>query len=301
MKIGYPCLNLTLTCKSSRTFRLKNYSEKRLIETVETNLKCLQKILEYNKNNKIFFFRITSDLIPFASHSIMNFEWQDYFKEKFNEIGKFVIKHNMRISMHPGQYTVLNSKNNKVVNTSIKELGYHVNVLDLMNLNSTAKIMTHIGGAYGDKNGSKKRFIERYNKLSDTIKKRYVIENDDKIFNLADCMEVYKQISIPIVFDVYHHECLNSGETLEEAFNKFTKTWNEGDGLPIVHFSSQHPIKGQPSHAESMQLSHFKTFINKTKNYDFDVMLEIKDKEQSALKVIKLLENDPRFLYNLKI
>ncbi|MFX0025002.1 MAG: UV DNA damage repair endonuclease UvsE [Candidatus Hermodarchaeota archaeon] len=296
MKIGYPCINLTLNCKSSRTFRLKNYSEEKLIETIDGNLKCLQEILEYNKNNKIFFFRITSDLIPFASHPVMKFEWQDYFKEKFNEIGKFITKHNMRISMHPGQYTVLNSKNDKVVNTSIKELQYHADVLGLMNLSCKAKIITHIGGVYGDKNASKKRFIERYNNLADNIKKRYVIENDDKSFNLADCLEVYKENSIPIVFDIYHHECLNSGETIKEAFNKFTKTWNKKDGLPIVHYSSQHPIKGQPSHADSLLLNNFVNFIEESVNYDFDLMLEIKDKEQSALKAINLLQYDPRFL-----
>ncbi len=298
MKIGYPCINLALTCKSSRTFRLKNYSEERLIESIDGNLDCLQEILEYNKNNKIFFFRITSDLIPFGSHPIMKFEWQDYFKEKFNEIGNFIKKQNMRISMHPGQYTVLNSKNDKVVNTSIKELEYHADVLDLMNLDCTAKIMTHIGGVYGDKKGSKKRFSKRYNKLSAKIKKRYVIENDDKSFNLADCLEIYEEIFIPIVFDVYHHECLNTGEIFEEVFSKFTQTWNKRDGLPIVHYSSQHQIKRQPSHADNIQLEHFKTFINKTKNYNFDLMLEIKDKERSALKAIKLLEYDPRFLSN---
>ncbi|MFW9947863.1 MAG: UV DNA damage repair endonuclease UvsE [Candidatus Odinarchaeota archaeon] len=298
MKIGYPCINLALVCRSSRTFRLKNYSEERLIETIDKNLDCLQEILEYNVNNKILFFRITSDLIPFASHPIMKFEWQDYFKNKFNKIGKFIIRYNIRISMHPGQYTVLNSKNDKVVNTSIRELEYHTNVLDLMNLDRTAKIVTHIGGVYGDKNASKKRFIEKYNRLSDKIKKRYVIENDDKSFNLADCLEVYKEISIPIVFDAYHHECLNSSETITEVFNKFIKTWNEGDGLPIVHYSSQHLIKGKPSHTDHLQLDNFKNFINKTKTYNFDLMLEIKDKEQSALKAITVLQYDPRFISN---
>ncbi len=75
MKIGYPCINLTLNCRSSRTFRLENYSEERLIETIENNLNCLAKILEFNYNNNILFFRITSDLIPFASHPIMKFGW----------------------------------------------------------------------------------------------------------------------------------------------------------------------------------------------------------------------------------
>lgn len=301
MKIGYPCINLSVDCRSSRTFRLKNYSEERLIEIITQNLDCLLKVLIFNVQNKIFFFRITSDLIPFASHPIMKFNWQDYFKVKFNEIGKFVIKNNMRISMHPGQYTVLNSKNNKVVKTSIRELEYHTDVLDLMNLDCTAKVMTHVGGVYGDKNGSKKRFFERYNKLSNNIKKRYVIENDDKSFDLADCLEIYEKISIPIVFDVYHHECLNSGEKLEVAFEKFMKTWSKEDGLPIVHYSSVHPTKGKPSHVETININHFKDFLKKIKDYDFDLMLEIKDKEQSTLKAITILEKNSKFFHQLKI
>ena len=90
MKIGYPCINLSLDCRSSSTFRIKNYSESRLIETIKNNLNCLTKILEYNYHNKILFFRITSDLIPFASHPIMSFKWQDYFKSEFKEIGSYI-------------------------------------------------------------------------------------------------------------------------------------------------------------------------------------------------------------------
>ena len=86
MKIGYPCINLSLDCKSSSTFRLKNYTESRLKDTISNNLNCLHSILEFNVNHNIFFFRITSDLIPFGSHPIMNFNWQKQFLPKLNEI-----------------------------------------------------------------------------------------------------------------------------------------------------------------------------------------------------------------------
>ena len=289
MKIGYPCINLSLPCRSSKTFRLKNYSEEKLIETVESNLKCLKEILEYNKQNKIYFFRITSDLIPFASHPIMEFDWQGYFKEKLSEIGKFIKENKMRITMHPGQYTVLNSLSDKVFENSIEDLEYHVDVLDLMTLNRTAKVQVHVGGVYGDKIRSRKRFIERYHSLSDRIKDRLIIENDEKSYNLKDCLYIHEKIGIPIVFDTYHHECLNSGESLEEAFNLFMKTWATDDGPPIIHYSSEHPVKGKPRHTDSINISHFMDFLKKAKNFDFDIMLEIKDKEKSALKAIRLI------------
>lgn len=295
MKIGYPCINLSLPCRSNRTFRLKNYSENKLIETIAGNLDCLLNILLFNIQNEIFFFRITSDLIPFASHPIMKFNWQDHFNKKFAEIGQFIKSSQMRISMHPGQYTVLNSPRKEVYENSLKDLDYHVDVLDLMILDKTAKVQVHVGGVYGDKKKSKQRFIERYINLSDKIKNRLIIENDDKSYSVKDCLEIHQNSGIPVVFDAYHHECLNSGEPLDDVFKKVSRTWSKEDGLPIVHYSSEHPTKGKPSHAESININHFKVFLNKTRDFDFDLMLEIKDKEKSLLTVKDLILKDLRY------
>jgi UV DNA damage endonuclease len=299
MKIGYPCINLSLKCRSSKTFRLKNYSEERLINTVNSNLKCLLEILQYNKSHSLLFFRITSDLIPFASHPVMNFNWQDYFKDNFSTLGKYIKTNNMRISMHPGQYTVLNSKNPKVFKNSIKDLEYHVDVLDLLELDRTAKVQIHVGGIYNDKKASRERFKKRYLNLEQRIKNRLIIENDDKSYNLDDCLNISKSTEIPIVFDNYHHECNPNGKNLIEAFNLFTKTWKREDGYPMVHYSSEHPIKGKSKHADTIDLNHFKKFLRKTKDFDFDIMLEIKDKEDSALKALEILNKDPRLNKNL--
>ncbi|MFX1379600.1 MAG: UV DNA damage repair endonuclease UvsE [Promethearchaeota archaeon] len=295
MKIGYPCINLTLNCRSSRTFRLRNYSEGRLIETIGNNLDCLAEILKFNYKNKIFFFRVTSDLIPFASHPIMKFDWQEYFKSKFEEIGTYIKKNSIRITMHPGQYTVLNSNSDKVVQNSIKELIYHIEVLKLLGLDSEAKIITHIGGVYGDKKNSIKRFIKRHKELDQNIKKHYVIENDDKYYNLRDCLLINESTEIPIVLDSYHHYCHNQGESLEEAIGLINETWKKNDGIPILHYSSEHPFKGKYRHADEIEISHFIEFIEITKKYDFDLMLEIKNKEKSAILAVNALINDKRF------
>jgi len=298
MKIGYPCINLSLNCRSSRTFRLKNYSEKKLKETIKNNLNCLKRILEFNYQNKLLFFRITSDLIPFASHPIMTFNWQDYFKSEFKEIGLYIRDKNMRITMHPGQYTVLNSKNGKIVENSIKELKYHTEILELLKLDSTTKIITHVGGVYGDKKNSIKRFIERYKELDENIKKHYVIENDEKSYNLNDTLLINRLTEIPIILDSYHHYCNNLGESIEEATKKIFQVWKEKDGLPIIHYSSEHPIKGKCKHAEEIDINHFRSFIKKTNKYNFDIMLEIKNKEKSALLAIKCIMKDIRFNKN---
>jgi len=295
MKVGYPCINLSLECRSSRTFRLKNYSIERLSQTIDSNLDCLKSILDFNLAKNILFFRITSDLIPFASHPIMDFNWQEAFKSRFLEIGNIIKKYDMRISMHPGQYTVLNSINNEVFERSLAELKYHIDVLDLMELNSDAKVMTHIGGAYNDKQKSIARFIKRYNMLEDNIKNRYVIENDDKIYTIDDCIKINQETGIPVIFDAYHHECNNPGYGVEKALKKVINTWNEKDGLPILHYSSEHPIKGKYRHADSIDLNHFKQFLEKTQEYDFDLMIEIKDKEKSLIAAKHIIYNDIRY------
>src|SRR4030042_294856 len=125
MKIGYPCLNLTIGCKGARTFRLKSYSEERLVATVENNLNCLLEMLKFNVRHDILFFRITSDLVPFASHPICKFDWQVDFRGQFYEIGNFIKASDIRISMHPDQFTLINSVDEGVFERSVKELLYH--------------------------------------------------------------------------------------------------------------------------------------------------------------------------------
>jgi len=296
MKIGYPCINRTINCKGNRTFRLKSYSEERLIEIVKNNLNCLINILKFNIDNNLLFFRITSDLVPFASHPICKFNWQKYFKNKFQEIGKIIKENNVRISMHPDQFIVLNSKNPNVVKRSIEELFYHAEILDLMKLDGTAKIQLHIGGAYGDKEKSLDRFTDNYTRLNNKIKKRLVIENDDKIYSFKNCLFVYNKIKVPLLFDVFHHSVLNNRESVKNILDKQKNTWSKYDGLPMIDYSSQKIGFRPGSHAESINLKDFKKFLKQSEPYDFDIMLEIKDKETSALKAVELLKKDERFM-----
>jgi len=291
MKIGYPCINYSIGKKTIATFRLSSYSEERLIQCINYNLATLMEILRFNIDNNFMFFRISSDIIPFASHPICKFDWQDYFKYDFTKIGQLIKKHNMRISMHPDQFVLINAKSQHIVDNSIKELEYHNDLLDLMGLDYSAKVQIHIGGIYRDKESSKKRFITNYtNLLSDKIKKRLVIENDDHLYNLKDCIQLHEYIDTPILFDLFHHICFDSNLSINEAIQKASSTWNRHkDGLMMIDYSSQEPNQRKGKHSETLDTKQFEQFILSVSDYDFDVILELKDKEKSAAKALKVL------------
>lgn len=300
MRIGYPCINLTIRNQYPSTFRLKSYSEKRFTETVKNNLNHLLSILNFNKRNNIHFFRISSDIIPFASHPICDIDWSETFRVELKKIGDFISKNNIRVSMHPDQFVILNSKSEDIIQNSIRELQYHCKLLNSMRLPNSVKIQIHVGGVYGDKNKAKRDFSNNFNKLLEkNLQRRLVIENDDRSYSLQDCLDINSETGVPIVFDTFHHECLNNGETFQQALSSFAKSWNySSDGYPIIDYSSQSMGERKGKHAKTLDKSHFVGIYNEFKNaiikdqtdLDLDIMLEIKDKEKSALLALKMIK-----------
>ena len=220
--------------------------------------------------------------------------------------------------MHPDQFVVLNSPNEKIVQNSINELTYYCRILDMMRLDETAKVQIHIGGVYGDKLEAINRFIKTYNnnlQLVDySVKRRLVIENDDHLYSIKDCLCIHQQTGIPIVFDSFHHECFgyNSDESkvkgevsIQNSIQKAMSTWkNSVDGLPMVDYSSQDIrtagndgdlIVRKGKHTATIDHISFKKFLKQTEGLDFDIMLEIKDKEMSALKALDLVNNTQNY------
>jgi len=288
MKIGYPCINQTINCTANSTFRLANYSQARLIDTVTKNLTCLQKILEFNIQHNLLFFRISSDLIPFASHEICDFDWPTYFKPQFQALGQLIKQANIRISMHPDQFVLINALKPEIISRSISELEYHATILDLLELDQSAKIQIHVGGAYGDKISAMQRFVTNYQQLSSKIKSRLVIEHDDRLFSLQDCLAIHAQTNIPVLFDFLHHACLNNQETVREAVILASKTWQKADGVLMTDYSSQALNARLGKHNSTLDPIDFAKILTATQGLDFDIMLEIKDKERSAIEALKI-------------
>jgi len=150
MKIGYPCICTSL-CTASHIFRLANYTNEKCLEVTNQNLNCLKKILEYNIQHGFYFFRISSQTVPFASHSICTIDWIKHFSTTLRNIGQYIKDNDCRISMHPDQFCLINAKDENIIKRSIAELDYHCQLLDEMQLDASAKIQIHVGGVYGDK------------------------------------------------------------------------------------------------------------------------------------------------------
>jgi UV DNA damage endonuclease len=198
--------------------------------------------------------------------------------------------------MHPDQFTLINALKEEVVENSKRELRYHADVLDLLNLGDDAKIQIHVGGVYGDKQTAMDRFTRNFDDLEPRVRRRLVIENDDRNYSLADYLTIHERTGIPVLFDVFHHELKNEGEPVRDALQQAARTWQPGDGVLMCDYSSQQPGGKTGQHAHSIDLADFDDFIGQSASCDFDLMLEIKDKERSALMALESLGKDPRFV-----
>ncbi len=287
MRVGYACLTVGVLNTNFKTFRKKNLNEKNLKSIIKHNLKALDNIIDYNIKNNIKLFRITSDLIPFGGGG---YKWEEWFKKDFKKIGEKIKKNNIRVSMHPGQYTVLNSPHEEVVKNAVIELEYHAKVLSLLGVSNENKIILHIGGVYNDKESAMVRFIENYQKLNKDIKQRLVIENDEKNYNVEEVLYISNKLNIPVVFDNLHNQ-LNQSELGEvELIKKCVATWKKKDGTAKIHYSEQAEAKKNGAHSWHIDVEKFTNFVDKLTD-DVDIMLEVKDKNLSALECNLVLLN----------
>lgn len=293
MAIGYACVTLGVRNAQFSACTLKNASEDNLRKITNKNLEALINIIDYNIENEIKLFRISSDIIPFGSHKINTLNWQEEFKDKLLAIGKKIKDSNMRVSMHPGQYTVLNSINDEVVENAVRDLDYHTSFLDALEVDSKNKIVLHIGGVYGDKKKASENFIRNYFKLPEKIKKRLIIENDDKNYNVEEVLNISKEISIPVVFDNLHNKLNPSPKALPESewISICGETWKKEDGRQKLHYSQQKRGGILGAHSDTIFTGEFLEFYDALKDKDIDIMLEVKDKNLSAVKCINLTKN----------
>ncbi|MBB1285977.1 UV DNA damage repair endonuclease UvsE [Flavisolibacter sp. BT320] len=286
MNLGYACINVTLAEKGITTNRgmiRKTFLEKGITyasELAYQNVQAFLQILEWNVENDVHVFRVTSDLFPWASeYKLKDMPHYREIREILEAAGKLPV----RISSHPGPFNKLAGSGATLQNT-IKDLELHAEIFDLMGLQASHwnKINIHVGGAYGDKTETLKRFAENFGLLSGNLRSRLTVENDDKggLYTVKDLSVLHGMIGIPVVFDYFHHKLHSGTQTEEEAFHTAFSTW---DVKPTFHYSSSRKENENPDAKKEAHSDWVHETIH-TYGKDVDIMLETKMKELSLMK-----------------
>jgi UV DNA damage endonuclease len=284
-RVGFASVSYELGLTTNRTFRLDNLSPQRFAETVRQNLDSCEAILSWMMPRGLRLFRLGSSFIPFAAHPAMDIDWIDLFQEKLAQIGRTYAAAGFRFSMHPGQYTLLNSPNDQVREQSVAELKYAAQVLDLMELDRSHKVVIHAGGSYGDKRQSSRRLIELIEELDESIRDRLALENDERQYSFADIVPICEQVGLPALFDLQHHE-LNPCDNIRGLLEQARPTW---DSTPKVRVSSQRK-SGRPGAHDLFVDDDDLAKLCDLLPFEADLMVEAKSKEVAALKVLRWLQ-----------
>ncbi len=279
------------------------------------SLAYVDAILDYCDRADLRMYRLSSDLAPYLTHPEMPaFHRQlDECGAELAALGAKARAYDIRLSLHPSQYIVLNAQDESVAAKSLADLNAQAELLERMGLGDEGVVVTHVGGAYGDPDAGIARFARRFALLSPVAQRRLVVENDDRTFGIDAALRCHALCGIRVVFDILHHFCLNpTGLPVREAVARSLDTW-AGRGVPKIHYSTPRTEameearkSGKASamrgygrapdprlHSDYINAFEFAYFLHVCAALDFDVMFECKAKD---LAVLRLREDLVRFV-----
>ena len=302
MKLGYACINKGLSeqpkskrITTNRTFRKATFEEKGLPHASAIfleNSKDLLKILQWNEKHDIKFFRLSSQIVSWATeYKLCDLPDYEEIERVLFECGLFIEEHGMRVTSHPDHFVKLASPDERIASNAIRDLEIHGEVFDLLCLPRThyAKLNIHVGASYGDKPKAIDTFCKNVERLSDAVRTRLTVENDDRasLYSTKDLMEVYKRVGVPIVHDLHHHHFNTGGLSNADALALAVGTW--GDTTPVVHYSQSRATEYNDTRIKAHAHSDSYWTPVDTFGHDVDVMLECKHKELGLFKMRELL------------
>jgi UV DNA damage endonuclease len=270
------------------------------------SLEHLRTILDYLDRIDVRMYRMATALAPYASHpELAQFHGQVAECEaELAEVGALARERRIRLSTHPGQYTVLNSERDEVRAAAAAELEVQAALLDAMGLGREAVVVLHVGSAAGGTEAALERFERGFGALSERARGRLVIENDDRAFAIVPVAELARRLEIPAVFDPHHHRCHDPDAIPDrEALDMALATWPAGV-VPKIHFSSPRLDVGETrrkvgrrverrpalpqlrAHADLIDPSSFELYARHVlAGREVDVMLEAKAKDLALLRL----------------
>lgn len=296
IRFGYVSTAISLwEASPSRTVTFTRYQQlskeeqsAKLLELTAENIKSTRRMLLYNIAHEIELYRLSSSIVPLATHPEVMWDFVTPFQKEWQELGNIIRKHQLRVSFHPNQFTLFTSPQNKITDNAVIDMEYHYRMLEAMGVEKNAVLNIHIGGAYGDKMETIQRFHQNLQKLPAHIKEVMTLENDDKTYNADETLLACEKESVRFVFD-YHHHMANLGDlSLTEILSRTVATWEKTNLPPKIHVSSPKSEKAYRSHADYVDVEFLMPLIGALKELkvDVDFMIEAKSKDLAMLQLI---------------
>jgi len=299
LDFGYACVSvLVADCSPARTVTLGRLRalatdadrHRLLAEIARSNLRNTRRLLWHNIAHGLRLYRLTSNLVPFATHPVADgWDWAAELAPDFAELGAVARAYGLRLSSHPGQYTVLSTAHAAVRGAAFADLAYHARVMDLLGLGREGRMVIHVGGAQGGKAVALERFAAAFAATPAGVRQRLCIENDDVVFHTSDVLALCQELGVPMVLDL-HHDLVNPGEApLAALIDPIFATWAGAGRPPKVHVSSPRSEREPRAHAEDIDPLPFRSFLALLGERDCDIMVEAKAKDRALLTLLDTL------------
>ena len=282
------------TVKIIRSLKTRELQLQKLSGIALGNAQALLESVKTCKKMHIGAFRVLSQIMPIYSHPEFGYDLDDLPDAKeiraiFETVKSFAENNNIRLSFHPDQFNIIASPRNEVLKNTIRELSYQCFIADLIGADN---VNIHMGGTYGDKQATLKRFIENYKTVPDLIKRHLTLENDDISYSPEDLYPVCMAANVPMIYDVHHHRCHQDKLSVMEACEKSLETWEQAGREPHFHISSPRDgwESGNPRiHSDYINIRDFpKEWLGDFPDFTLDI--EARNKELAVNKVYKELD-----------
>ncbi|WP_404452082.1 UV DNA damage repair endonuclease UvsE [Virgibacillus necropolis] len=307
VRLGYVAMSVHVQNASpSKTMTYTNFAKhedkdaatRKLVKLAETNLHNCLRLLRHNVAHDIDFFRLSSKLVPLATHpELKGWNYIQSIQPSLEKIREFLIEHpEIRVDFHPDHFVLLNSPGKDVLKNSIKTLRMHFELLEGMGIDHRHRCVLHVGGGYGDKEKALEQFIQNWALVSSDLQRMIILENDDKVFTVSETLYLCEKLAIPMVFD-YHHHLANHAESdnWHEDWKRVVKTWKSSK-LPVkMHISSPKSEKQFRAHSDYVDSAMFMDFLQKVKGSvpQIDCMIEAKQKDDALFTLMNDLRKYP--------
>jgi UV DNA damage repair endonuclease len=292
-------------------------AEEKLWNLMKDNIESVRKLVEKvgTLDEHLRMVRISSDILPVYTQPDYSYFWRlpdvvAYAEKHFAQVGALARARNVRLSFHPGQFTVLASDNSDIVNRSIEEFEYHADMARYMGYGKSFqdfKINVHISGRAGPEG-----IRAAYKRLTPEARNCITIENEENAWGLDDCLSLSD--ILPIVLDL-HHNWVREGEYLATSSEQVKRVVDSWRGVrPTLHYSVSredwlvgHPTDVAPCYKSLIESGHKKQKLRAHSDFywntavnewalsfldQFDIMAESKGKNLASFALYEQAKNN---------